>query len=178
MKAHSFLILVSAAGVGLVSAMPSGEAPKPAAALESGGNPSKPNPWMKDEVLAASVSIHPVELSRAADGHFYADVAVDGVESRMLVDTGASVIALTGADAEAMGIRWDPNDVQPIGKGASGTVYGVPVMLGRVELGRFDMSNVDAVVVPEGLDISLLGQTFLSRVPSVAISDGTLTLSD
>jgi len=68
--------------------------------------------------------------------------------------------------------------VQPIGKGASGTVYGVPVMLGRVELGRFDMSNVDAVVVPEGLDISLLGQTFLSRVPSVAISDGTLTLSD
>ena len=65
-----------------------------------------------------------------------------------------------------------------IGKGASGTVYGVPVLLGRVELGRFDMSNVEAVVVPEGLDISLLGQTFLTRIPTVAITDGTLTLAD
>jgi aspartyl protease family protein len=177
MKAQSFLILVSAAGVGLVSAIPSGKAPETDAAAREAA-PSRPNPWMKDEVLAAAVSTFPVELPRAGDGHFYADVSVDGVESRMLVDTGASMIALTGRDAEAMGIRWDSSEVQPIGKGASGTVYGVPVTLNRVELGRFDIHNVQAVVVPEGLDISLLGQSFLTRIPSVAISDGTLTLSD
>ena len=96
----------------------------------------------------------------------------------MLAPVSTSMIALTGADAEAMGVRWDQSEIQPIGKGASGTVYGVPVVLNRVELGRFDIHNVDAVVVPEGLDISLLGQSFLSRIDSVAISDGTLTLSD
>src|SRR5262245_56642238 len=44
-----------------------------------------------------------VVLEREADGHFYADVGVDGATAHMLVDTGASVVALTAEDAEALG---------------------------------------------------------------------------
>ena len=45
-----------------------------------------------------------VTLQRSANGHFYADVQVNGVPLHMLVDTGASGIALSQEDARAAGI--------------------------------------------------------------------------
>src|SRR5688572_22993111 len=55
-----------------------------------------------------------VVLPRSGDGHFYADVSSDNGTVTMLVDTGASVIALTGDDAAAMGADWHENDVRPV----------------------------------------------------------------
>lgn len=117
-----------------------------------------------------------VVLPRANDGHFYADVTVDGATRNMLVDTGASVIALTGADAAAMGIQWDEAAVRQIGSGASGAVYGVPVTLANVQLGRLKASGVEAVVVPKGLGVSLLGQSFLSQIDKVEIDQDKMVL--
>ena len=117
-----------------------------------------------------------VVLERSGDGHFYADVAIDGSTSNMLVDTGASVIALTGDDAAAMGVTWDEADVRPVASGASGAVYGVHVRLDNVRLGGLEASGVDAVVVPEGLDVSLLGQSFLSRIEKVEIDRERMVL--
>ncbi|RJY09237.1 retropepsin-like aspartic protease family protein [Aurantiacibacter aquimixticola] len=118
-----------------------------------------------------------VRLDRAADGHFYANVTVEGVPSRMLVDTGASVIALTGDDAAAMGLFWDPNTVAPVAQGASGPVYGARTRLSHVRLGSFEARNVDAMIIPEGLAISLLGQSFLSTIGNVQIADDTMVLN-
>ena len=53
-------------------------------------------------------------LDREQDGHFYANVRIDTRDYRMLVDTGASMIALTGDDARDMGLDWDPNGLQPV----------------------------------------------------------------
>lgn len=117
-----------------------------------------------------------VVLQRARDGHFYADVLVDGAPARMLVDTGASVVALTGADADALGVNWDPQAVQPVARGASGDVYGVRVTIDRMQLGEFELERVDAVVIPEGLAISLLGQSFLSQLPRVAMDREKMVL--
>ena len=122
--------------------------------------------WMAGEVV----------LERASDGHFYADITVDGSTSNMLVDTGASVIALTGEDAEAMGVYWDETAVEPVASGASGPVYGVRVKLDSVQLGQLEARDVDAVVVPEGLGISLLGQSFLSQIERVEIDRDKMTL--
>lgn len=115
-------------------------------------------------------------LQREADGHFYADVLIDGQSFRMLVDTGASVVALTGADAEAMGLTWDENAVRPIAQGASGPVEGVAAMLPSVALGDHEASSVQAVIIPEGLSISLLGQSFLGTLGSVRIADDQMIL--
>lgn len=115
-------------------------------------------------------------LARAGDGHFYADVRVDGETVRMLVDTGATVVALTGEDADAMGIVWDQGQVQPVARGANGTVYGVPVTIERMEVGEFEATGVQALVVPEGLGISLLGQSFLAQVPKVEIDADRMVL--
>lgn len=116
-------------------------------------------------------------LNRRSDGHFYASTSIDGSPVRMLVDTGASVIALTGADARAAGLHWDEEDVRPIGRGASGTVYGVPARLREVEVGGMVRSNVSAIIVPRGLDVSLLGQSYLSQIGAVEINGDTMVMS-
>ena len=116
------------------------------------------------------------EISRASDGHFYSDVSVNRRSIRALIDTGASVVALTGVDAEAIGLHWNPADVRVIGTGASGPVKGVPVMLDSVELGRHEAKQVQAVIIPEGLDVSLLGQSFLATVDPVRIEGDRMLL--
>ena len=88
------------------------------------------------------------------------------------------MIALTGDDARDAGLYWDPNELAPVARGASGVVMGVPIRLSEVAVGDFVARDVEAVIVPEGLGVSLLGQTFLSQVENVAISGDTLTLSD
>lgn len=132
--------------------------------------------------LGAAQGMHPagwgedLVLQRERDGHFYADVSVDGVSSRMLVDTGASVVALTGEDALAMGLEWDESTVAPVAQGASGAVYGVQTVLPRVRLGEFEAEGVRAIIVPEGLGISLLGQSFLEQVGNVSIAGDAMVL--
>lgn len=115
-------------------------------------------------------------LPRADDGHFYADVTVDGSTVQMLVDTGASTIALTGEDADALGVAWDASAVRPVARGANGLVYGVEVKLDRVSVGGLEVQNVTAVVVPEGLGISLLGQSFLSQIDHVEMTGDAMVL--
>jgi aspartyl protease family protein len=116
-------------------------------------------------------------IPRADDGHFYAEVSVDGTSVTMLVDTGATMIALTGDDAEAMGIVWNDADVKPVARGASGEVHGVSVTLDSVQLGDFEARGVAAVVIPEGLGISLLGQSFLSRIERVEMEQDRMVLA-
>lgn len=115
-------------------------------------------------------------LDRQRDGHFYTDASIDGVRVRLLVDTGASIVALTGEDAAALGLTWDEASLAPIGRGANGTVNGVPVRLDRVEVDGIEARDVQAAIIPEGLDVSLLGQSFLSRIQNVEISGDEMRL--
>ncbi|MEP0188967.1 MAG: TIGR02281 family clan AA aspartic protease [Erythrobacter sp.] len=115
-------------------------------------------------------------LQREGDGHFYANATVGGASMRMMVDTGASVIALTGSDARAAGLSWEDSEVRMIGRGASGDVFGVARKLSEVEIGGIVRRNVSAVIIPEGLDISLLGQSYLSKVGDVNISGDKMVL--
>lgn len=116
------------------------------------------------------------ELRRAADGHFYAPVTVGTRPVTMLVDTGASVVALTAADARAAGVQWNPGQISVVAQGAGGPVRGVAVTLDRLRLGPHEARAVPAVVIPEGLPISLLGQSFLSRVEPLRIEKDRMVL--
>lgn len=123
-------------------------------------------------VLADSPGV----LARHPDGHFYAEGNVDGARLRMLVDTGASMIALTGEDAEALGLTWDEASLKPIGRGANGVVMGVSVRLERIEVEGIEARDVEAAIIPEGLDVSLLGQSFLSKIENVEINGDEMRL--
>jgi aspartyl protease family protein len=126
---------------------------------------------------AGAGSYDAVELERQPDGHFYAEAEVDGTAVRFLVDTGASMIALSANDAETLGLDWNEAELQHVGRGVSGDVKGKRVLLKSITLGDLQADNVEAVIIPTGLDRSLLGQSFLSRVNSVNIEGDRMTLN-
>lgn len=133
----------------------------------------------KSSMLAATAwNSGQAVLRRQGDGHFYANALIEDGEYRLLVDTGASIVALTGEDAQAMGLTWDEGSLQQIGRGASGPVYGVPVTIPRMEVGGFEAHDVQAAIIPEGLGVSLLGQSFLSRISNVQISGDEMRLGE
>jgi aspartyl protease family protein len=115
------------------------------------------------------------KLERMPNGHFYADAMVDGQPVRLVVDTGASSVALSEADAQRIGIPFSPGEFEVIGSGASGPVRGKIVHFDTVSVDGKEVRGVRGAVI-EGLDVSLLGQTYLSRIGSVQMSGDSMTL--
>jgi aspartyl protease family protein len=119
-----------------------------------------------------------VVLNRAADGHYYAQGNADGAALRFLVDTGATVVALTESDAQQLGHYLSGSELTVVGRGVSGAVKGKAVTIARLSVGNISAENVPAVIIPEGLPVSLLGQAFLSKIAHVTISDNRMTLKN
>ncbi len=118
-------------------------------------------------------------LTVSADyrGHFVVHPEIDNYRVRMLVDTGASYVALTDADARALGIRPASSDYKVTLGTANGRVRGARVMLREVRLGAILVRNVDAVVLPAGaLSMSLLGNSFLSKLQGYEVRTGRMVL--
>ena len=113
------------------------------------------------------------ELTRSPDGHFYAEAQVNGARIRFLVDTGASIVALTPADAQRAGIALGSEREEA--SGAGGAVEIVPVTIDRLALGPLSATAVRGAVAEE-LPVSLLGQSFLTRVGTVEISGDRMVL--
>ena len=118
-----------------------------------------------------------IELPRAADGHYYLTADVNGAPIRFVVDTGASQIVLTKADAETAGLATE--ELSFVGRAftANGEVRTAPVRLERVAVGPLVDEDVRAVVNEGELDQSLLGMEYLQRYSSVEITNGTLVLT-
>ena len=115
-------------------------------------------------------------LERESDGHFYTHAKInDSGLVHFVVDTGASVVALTVEDAERLGIPVDPSEFEIVGEGASGYVRGKNVMLKSVEVDGKRVENVRGVVL-EGSRLSLLGQAYLSRMGEVEMSGDYMVL--
>jgi aspartyl protease family protein len=112
-------------------------------------------------------------LTRGPDGHFYAEAQVNGARIRFIVDTGASMVALTPADAQRAGIALPSERAQAMGAG--GAVEIIPVTIERIALGPLEARNVRGAVA-RTLPVSLLGQSFLGQIGSVEIRGDTMVL--
>ncbi len=123
----------------------------------------------------ASLSGDAVELKRNSDGHFYADVEINGTPVRALVDTGATGIALSREDARSAGLAVSIGMPSVVGRGADGDVRGEYVTLDRVTLGHRTAERMAAVVLSAG-EQTLLGQDFLSKFESVEIKGDKMLL--
>jgi aspartyl protease family protein len=114
--------------------------------------------------LAAPVSgRQSVTLAADAAGHFYSEGAINGVPIRFIVDTGASSIALPSAEAQRMGIDYLKGQ-RGVSQTANGPVAVYVVKLDTVRLGSIELNGVDAIVIERGLNVALLGMSFLRRV--------------
>lgn len=116
-----------------------------------------------------------VELQRHDDGHFYADVEINGTPVTMLIDTGATGIALSRDDARSAGIATSIGMNDVVGEGADGSVHGEYVTIDRMRLGSASANGLEAIVLNSG-EQSLLGQEFLAKFDSVEIHGDTMAL--
>jgi aspartyl protease family protein len=112
-------------------------------------------------------------LTRSSDGHFYTEAQVNGAHIRFMVDTGASMVALTAADAQRAGIALPAERAQALGAG--GAIEIIPVTIERIALGPIEARDVRGAVA-DALPVSLLGQSFLGRIGSVEIRGDTMVL--
>ena len=114
---------------------------------------------------------------RAADGQFYFETAVAGTGIRMMFDTGASLIALRAEDAVRAGIAVNALDYSIVISTANGTSRAAPVTLSLVRVGDIVRRDVAAMVLKPGrLGISLLGQSFMSKLAGYRYEKGELIL--
>lgn len=104
-----------------------------------------------------------VTLSAVAGGHFMADGQINGGAIRFLVDTGASAVAIPASEANRLGI-----DYKSGRRGTTQTAGGPTAMyivrLDSVRVGGIELQNVEAFVIEQGLNVALLGNTFLNRM--------------
>jgi aspartyl protease family protein len=128
-------------------------------------------------VATAGANPRSVVVPGDGRGHFEVDARVNGRRIEFMVDTGASVIALTAHDAARLGIHPAPNAFVAEVKTANGTVRGAPTRLDVVEVGKLELRDVAALVLPDqALSDNLLGLSFLSRLRRFEYSDGKLVL--
>ena len=111
-----------------------------------------------------------------AQGHFVVEADVDGTALRFLVDTGASDVSLSPADAERLGFDLAGLDYTRRYRTANGMIRGAPVRLARVAIGPIVLDDVRASVNEAAMKHSLLGMSFLERLSGYEVARETLTL--
>lgn len=114
-------------------------------------------------------------IQRNADGHFYIVSNVDNRPVLFLVDTGASMVALSRSDAERAGIDTGTLRFNRPVQTASGSSAAAAVRINSLTLGDIELRDVDAMVMAEGQQ-SLLGMSALNRLSGVEIRGDQLVL--
>lgn len=126
---------------------------------------------------AQAVSGGEVRLRMAPDGHFWATVALDGAERRMLVDSGATVTALSERTAREAGLKPPAMPVPMLIRTANGTVTARTAEVEELRLGAIVARELGVVVSPAFGEVDVLGMNFLSRLKSWRVEGRTLILT-
>lgn len=118
-----------------------------------------------------------VAIKRDNNGHYQAQIEIDGLRIPMLVDTGATIVALRSEDAERVGLNPAPSAYNAPISTANGQIMAARITLREVRLDNITVSNVPAVIMPRGaLSQSLLGMSFMNKLSKFEIADGELVL--
>jgi aspartyl protease family protein len=118
-----------------------------------------------------------VVIPRDARGHFQADARIDGQRLSVMIDTGASVLALNESSAARIGVRPSRNDYTAKVSTANGTINAARTRIAMVDIGGIVVRDVDAMVLPdEALSENLLGLSYLSKLKRFEFAGGQLVL--
>ena len=172
------LAAILAAGSIAVGSMATRQTGNAAAAADHSNDNWTTQPRTHGGGTAASTrsSSGEVRLGRAEDSHFYADADVQGTQIRMLIDSGASLVALTRRDAEAIGIDVDRLPIGGMAQTAGGQVPMRMTMLGSVEVDGIEVRGVQAAVIDADMGVSLLGQSYLAKLDAVNVEGDMMTM--
>ncbi|MES2952699.1 MAG: TIGR02281 family clan AA aspartic protease [Pseudomonadota bacterium] len=103
-----------------------------------------------------------IVLTAGTGGHFFTQGQLNGKSTQMLVDTGATSVAMSVAEAQRLGIEYKSG--QPIQMStANGITQGWRIKLDSVRVGDVVVHGVEAAVTTGSMSIVLLGNSFLTR---------------
>jgi aspartyl protease family protein len=124
---------------------------------------------------AFAAPVQAIESNRM--GHYVTPVQLEGHEIPMIIDTGASFVALTNEDANELGIRPAASEFTLQMQTANGVALAARAWLPRVRVGSVEVHDVQAIVMAPGASQeSLLGMSFLSRLRHFGVSNGKMQL--
>jgi aspartyl protease family protein len=122
-----------------------------------------------------SVSGKTVRIAMSDDGHFYATARINGHDTRLLIDSGATTTALNARTARAAGIKIsDPFGVRI--NTANGRIVARRAEITTLELGNIRAHSLPVVVAEEFGDTDVLGMNFLSRLRGWRVEGRSLIL--
>ena len=111
-------------------------------------------------------------------GHFVTTAKMNGRRVEVLVDTGATTVAINKSTARRLGIFLKASDFKHKVNTANGTTKAAAVMIDRIEIGRVKVRNVRAAVLSDrALDNTLLGMSFLGQLKGFEVKNQQLILS-
>jgi len=117
-----------------------------------------------------------VRIPMAADGHFWANASINGTERRMLIDSGATVTALSVGTARAASVDTDATLVPMLMQTANGTVRADAGRVDNLSIGGIEARGLKVVVSPGMGNTDVLGMNFLSQLQSWRVEERTLIL--
>lgn len=126
---------------------------------------------------AQTVSGGETRIPLAADGHYWIKARLNGVPLRLMVDTGATVTALSGDVAAAAGIEPDRMRSEATVETANGSVTAAPARIDELRFGSVVARDLDAIVLPAEGGPNVLGMNFLTRLKGWRVEDGVLILT-
>jgi aspartyl protease family protein len=138
------------------------------------GAPARVNMAVPPRSAAKAANV--LQYRADASGHYFVDASVNGTTIRFLVDTGASVVALSRDDARAAGIADGGLQFSEIMSTANGQARAARASLRSVRLEQLEVLDVPAVVMDQPMPVSLLGMSFLNKLEGYSIRDGILTM--
>lgn len=103
-----------------------------------------------------------VTLEADGRGHYMVNGQINGGSVRMLLDTGATAVALPASEARRLGIDYRKGSIVHVNT-ANGAVPAYRIRLDSVRVGDIEINQVEALVQEGGLPIILLGMSFLNR---------------
>ncbi|MCU6452617.1 TIGR02281 family clan AA aspartic protease [Sphingomonas sp. A2-49] len=115
-------------------------------------------------------------IRMSPDGHFWARVTIDGVARRMLVDSGATVTALSTATAQAAALDVRKSVFPMILNTANGRISAQTAEVRELRLGDIAARDLPVVVSPAFGDTDVLGMNFLSKLKSWRVEGNILIL--
>jgi aspartyl protease family protein len=122
------------------------------------------------------VSGREMRVRMSPDGHFWVRARINGVERRLLIDSGATVTALSAETARAANIRLQPGLFPILLNTANGTIRADGGTIAELKLGNIVARRLAVVVSPSFDEIDVLGMNFLSRLESWRVEGRTLIL--
>jgi aspartyl protease family protein len=117
-----------------------------------------------------------LRVQMSPDGHFWVRARIDGVERRLLIDSGATVTAVSGETAAAARLYRRKGLFPILVNTANGTIPAETATIDELRLGNIVARRLEVIVVPSGNDMDVLGMNFLSQLKSWRVEGKTMVL--